>query len=433
MLLTPAINIPGPFYIKSLDVYSAFTFFVVFGLFTLHHMKVPVMLVFIITVFLALLTQMIFLEIIYGHGDHTGISLAARSIITLIVAYGCTQAIIKLYGENGLSIFVKLVVFCALLQGAILWLSFLSPTIRELMSILFYRDFGRGADHLILLRVPGFVSTGGDGLSMNHALLCVVGLVGTYITSPPGRLRQSIIIMLFISMLGAAFTGRSGLYLGVFFMVTLILIQKNRSFDIRKIYRVFIYFLLLFLVLIILGNFLGNLGQDILDEHGYEHPLVRLLRGFIDMKASGSYSNRTILTLLTDMVILPEDPLRLLFGNNYFGTLPDSGMHTDVGYFRMWHGIGFFGLLIFLAGVFIFPIMHARVTMKNLHAKTSNWHDRRALRALSQLLLVILIFGLIGHYKIFYLSTRIYLFVFFVFLFLVLHRYKIAERTIYAK
>ncbi|MDF0748957.1 hypothetical protein NLU14_01785 [Marinobacter sp. 71-i] len=429
MLLTPAINIPGPFFIKSLDVYAAFAFLIVFTLFTLHRMKAPLTLLLIISVFLLLLSQMIFLEIIYGHGDYTGISLAARSLITVIVAYGCTQALIKLYGEKGLSIFVKLVIFCALLQGAILWLSFLFPIVREWMSVLFYRDFSRDADHLILLRVPGFVSTGGDGLSMNHALLCVMGLAGIYVTSPPNQLRCFIITILFISMLGAAFTGRSGLYLGFFFMVTLILIQKKRYFDIGKMYRVFVCVFLLIVVLFFLGNALGNFGQDILDDHGYEHPVVRLLRGFIEMQKSGSYSDNTVRTLLIDMVVFPEDPMRFLFGNNYFGPMPSSNLHTDVGYLRMLHGVGFFGLFVFLVGVFIVPIMHARFTMKNLLLKTSNLVDRRFFKILSQLMIVIFIFGLIGHYKIFFLSTRIYLFVFFVFLFLVLNRYKMAERT----
>jgi len=433
LLLTPVINIPAPLFVKSLDVYGAVLFILIFCFFTIYRMNSPLVLVLVVTVFLVLLSQMFLLEIIYGYGDYTGISFTARSIITVIVAFGSARALIELYGSTGLSVFIKLIVLCALLQGAVLWLSFIFPTIRELMSVLFYRDFGRDADHLILLRVPGFVSTGGDGLSMNHALLCVVGLVGTYIISPPGRLRQSIIAMLFISMLGTAFTGRSGLYLGFVFMVTIILIQKNRSIDVWKFYRVFIFFLLLLLVLVSLGGALGSFGKDILDDHGYEHPIVRLLRGFIEMRDSGSYTDNTINTLLTDMVVLPTGSLQLLFGNNYFGTLPGSDIRTDVGYFRMLHGIGFFGLVIFLVGIFTIPLLHVRVTMKNLLAKTQNWHERRALRGLSQLLLVILLFGLVGHYKIFYLSTRIFLFVFFVFLFLVIHRYKTMEATIYKK
>jgi len=216
-------------------------------------------------------------------------------------------------------------------------------------------------------------------------------------------------------------------------MVTIILIQKNRSIDVWKFYRVFIFFLLLLLVLVSLGGALGSFGKDILDDHGYEHPIVRLLRGFIDMRDSGSYTDNTISTLLTDMVVLPTGSLQLLFGNNYFGTLPGSEIRTDVGYFRMLHGIGFFGLVIFLVGIFTIPLLHVRVTMKNLLSKTQNWHERRALRGLSQLLLVILLFGLVGHYKIFYLSTRIFLFVFFVFLFLIIHRYKMMEATIYKK
>ena len=43
-----------------------------------------------------------------------------------------------------------------------------------------------------------------------------------------------------------------------------------------------------------------------MDEHGYEYPLVRLLRGFIDSQGSDRFTNDTIITLLTDMAIIPK-------------------------------------------------------------------------------------------------------------------------------
>ena len=174
--------------------------------------------------------------------------------------------------------------------------------------------------------------------------------------------------------------------------------------------------------ILLLKNELGIFGESLLAEHGYEYPLVRLLRGFIDARNSGEYSDDTILTLTTNMVIIPDEPLRFLFGNNDFGQNGISFILTDVGFFRIWHGIGLVGLLIFIFGVFIIPIfkIYIKAQTKLFHAR-----DKFILYSSSveyKMLFVVLVFGLIANYKIIFMSSRVYLFIFFVLIFLVNHR-----------
>jgi hypothetical protein len=115
------------------------------------------------------------------------------------------------------------------------------------------------------------------------------------------------------------------------------------------------------------------------------------------------------------MVFLPQDPLRLLIGNNDFGQMPITFIASDIGYVRMIHGFGLLGMLTFLFGVYVIPI--AGVYLKRKRAQLTcidNLNEGAEVFFLPQFTLVVFLFGLIAHWKIIYLSSRIYLFVLFV-------------------
>lgn len=422
MLLTPQINIQTPLYLRSLDSYATIFFLIIAFIHFFYSLKINKLLLLPVIVFLVLVIQMVFLEILFGKLDNTGIHFSIRSIITIVAAYGCAKFLEKHYNNDAFYVFIKALIFFALLQGAVLWLSFFVSDFRELMSVFFYRDLERGADHLILMRVPGFFATGGDGLSMNQALLCTTGLMGMYKIYPQGKFRKILVLFLFFSMLGTTFTGRSGLYLGIFFMTVIVFMQKNGTIDYKKIIKPLMVLSFFILFLFVFSSNLAQYGQTLLSEHGYEYPIVRLLRGFIDMQYSGTYNDRTIQTLLTKMVILPEDSWRFFLGNNDF-----TNIGSDVGYFRMWHGIGLFGLFIFLWGIFIIPLIQVRMLLYNSLTKVGCIKIRKQLRGYYHMILIIFWFGIIAHYKIFYMTTRVYLFVFFVLLFLIVERYRAAN------
>jgi len=375
-------------------------------------------------VLLVILIQIIFLEIVYEHGDSTGFIIITRSFITVFATLACAQLLIDKYKSGSLKVFVNIIIICVIIQGLVLWFTFLSTDFRDLMSVFFYRDINSESIHLIKLRTPGFVATGGDGLSMNHALLSVVGLMGTYIFYSNSRYLNFLVAILSICMIATTFSGQSGLYMGIIFFVAII-VTRNCNFQIRKkILSVFVFTIAILLPIFIFRQEIGFLGQSLLDSYGYEYPLVRLLRGFIDYQGSGQFTNDTISVLLTDMVIIPSEPLRFLVGNNDFGQQVRSTIYTDVGYFRMWHGIGLFGLIVFLAGIFIFPVIYTYRAMRTVRRVTKDRFSFGFVVALYQLLLFVFVFGLIGNYKIFFLSTRIYLFMFFILFILVQYQYQ---------
>jgi len=426
MLLTPVINISGGSVIRSLDVYANICF-IFFALFLSVNKGVLQNRAIFIQVYgaLALLfVQIIFLELIYGYGDTTGIAIVLRSCVTIFAAYGCVQLLIKKFNDGALPFFLKVVIIAAIIQGVVLWLTFFNSDFRDLMSQLFFRDLSVGKEHLVLLRTPGFVPTGGDGLSMNQSLLAVVGLMGAYVYYPKSRFLFSLVGLLLFSIFSTMFSGQSGFYLGVFFASIIIATQKHYFQFTRKFLNIFIVSMVVITTIFLLAEQLGSYGQHLLDHYGYEHPLVRLLRGFIEMQSTGQYFTPTGHALLTDMVIIPKDTIRFLVGNNDFGQLAGRSIASDVGYFRMWHGLGLVGITLFLLPIFIFPLLRVRILLQKIKCHAANSDAYRILVSEFRILLFVLIFGLIANYKIFYLSSRIFIFVFFVLLFLIYHKYR---------
>jgi hypothetical protein len=368
---------------------------------------------------LSLTVLMLGLETIFAIGDYTGISLSIRSIVSILAAIGCSVLLWNTWGGNALRIFFKVVICCAIAQGLVLWLSFFSPEFRDLMSLVMYRDELEGHEHLVLMRVPGFASSGGDGLSLNHGLLCTVAVIGIYYLYSRSLKRTLLLGAVIVANTGSAFTGRSGLYLGSFFIAVIILTYRDGK--LRALRGFYFLFFVAFLVMIlsIFSSQIGAYGLALRDEFGYEYPIVRLLEGFIEMNSDGAYKDKTISVLFGDMFFFPQDSLRLLIGNNDFGQMPVNYIKSDVGYVRMIHGFGLFGMMVYLVGVYIIPVWAIYRSKLGMQRRfIGNCKEIIEADFLAQIVLVVLIFGVVSHWKIFYLSARIYLFVFFVLLFL---------------
>jgi hypothetical protein len=417
LLLTPALNLPVPKPLRSMDVYASMILVAFFAL-----TRVPKSLVFTITPALvalsALTALMALLESVFGFGDTVGLVLATRSILTILTASAFGLFIWRAYGVEALEVVFRVFIACALLQGAVLWLSYVDSNFRVAMSALFFREDVAGAEHLVLLRVPGFVSTGGDGLSLNQALLCVVAIFGCYYVFPKGKTRSILIAALLAANVANAFTGRSGFYLGLVLAISVLVSFRAGEFKPGRILYLAPLFLLLGGIVYGLADRIGDYGASLRAEYGYEHPIARLFEGFIELEYYGGYRDDTV-ALLFSQVFLPQDAFRLAFGNNDFGQLPSNAIDSDVGYVRMVHGFGLVGLAAFLLGVFFAPL--SRVRRLRRAALTESRPllvaacDKRY-RMVWSVLAVVLIFGLVSHFKIIYLSSRIYLFTFFLFL-----------------
>lgn len=428
MLLTPVINMSGPLFLKSLDVYANLFFIMYLCIRTKGlHFKCNIILAPIFLVWLVLFVHIGLLELIYRSGDTTGFSILLRSLVTFMAGIGCATFLIDKFADNAMRVFIKVVIFCAIIQGMVLWLTFLNHDFRDFMSYFFYRDLSSTSAHLFELRTPGFVPNGGDGLSMNHALLCIVGLMGIYMFYSGKMYAKLMVLFVLVSMLATTFAGRTGLYLGVLFSLLIFATYKSNFRITPNIHKILFFSLLVFFTVFLFKDELGVYGKNMLDEYGYEYPLVRLLRGFIDLQQYGQYGDSTINKLLTDMVVFPSEPVRFFLGNNDFGQATSFLINSDVGYFRLWHGIGLVGLILFFSGFYIAPIIliNQKIRSKILKIRKKNGFCVGFSADYRPLLIFVLLFGLIGNYKIIYISSRIYLFVFIVVLLLVDYQYRI--------
>lgn len=423
LMITPVLNVPGPIFVKSPDTYIQLLLLTIGMILAIRFRSMPfkhLLLPIFITI-LILLCHALINESIYQFGDSAAY-MFARLPVTIFVAYISSLILIYTKKELALNTFFKAIIFAALAQGLVIWLSFFIPSFRDFMSIIFYREIVEGAEHLVMLRVPGFIHSGGDGLSMNQSLLCVSGLLGVFLCFNTSHYRNIIVIGLVFSMLSTVFTGRTGFYLGTFFFILIFATQSTKFHISRAIFRFVVMMFFLFIPVLLFSQYIGTFAQSLLNEYGYEHPIVRLLKGFIFLQDEGVYGDDSIKSLFVDMVVIPDDPIRFLFGNGNFGQLNYARVPTDVGYFRMWHGIGLYGLFIFIFGLFLYPYMKVRalsfIVKKHITDKST---DRLVFLHLN-ILSIILFFGFIGHYKIFFLTTRIYVFIFFVLLFLIYNK-----------
>jgi len=369
------------------------------------------------------------LNIYYNHKDLNNLSIL-RVISTVLVAYASAIALIRFKKDQALKFFFTLVIFAAIIQGAVLWFSFWFPTFRDFMSLIFFRDLRPGREHLVLLRVPGFSPTGGDGLSLNQSLLTTVGLLGVFLYYNKSRFRNFLIIAIFFSMLATVFTGRSGFYLGFIFFVLILSTNSKKSNISKNLINISAILMIIFLLIIIFSRQISLYGLYLLEEHGHEHPIVRLLIGFINMESTGVYVDKTVITLLRDMVTIPHEPTRFLIGNGDFATnIEDftTNFTTDIGYFKMWYGIGLFGLLIFTYGFFIYPVIKLHRQKKVLKQNLVIVNDYQKSVSYINAITFVLFYGLIGHYKIIFLSSRIFAFIFFILLFLIYHQIRLFQ------
>jgi hypothetical protein len=369
----------------------------------------------LLNIFIAIFILILYLstlEIIYQKKDFSVIVYFLRSYLTIISSYITALYLYKKYKYVAHVVFGKIVFICSIIQGLVIWLSFLSVNFRDYMSLFFYRDYNSDNQHLILLRVPGFVDSGGDGSSMNQGFLCVVGFISMYIITEK-KYRTILSFLSIISAIACLFVGRSGLYISFFFLLSTLAIYQNEKFNLIKLYKFIFYLLTILFIFFITANFLGNYGNDLKDEYGYEYPIVRFLSGFMLYADGDSYQDSTIKTLTSDMIILPNTFLKLIFGNNSFGNGSDS-INSDVGYIRYIFGMGIIGSLYFISCFFILYYL-IRNWVSKINFDLSGFKHN----SLLSLIFIIFLYGMIAHYKIYFLTTRVYVYVLFSYFFII--------------
>ena len=104
LLLTPVLNVPGPLFVKSPDVYLQVLLvaFSVFWAFKFHWLPFKKLVFPIFATLLVLVSQTLINEIIYQFGDSTAYTFIRLSL-TISVAYICAIVLIETKKDLALS------------------------------------------------------------------------------------------------------------------------------------------------------------------------------------------------------------------------------------------------------------------------------------------------------------------------------------------
>ena len=409
MLTTPVLRWGETLWMSSLDVYAGAILCLVAGIAAFAR-GVPRIVLGTTGAVLACLCYAVAVELAFSAGDTTGIDLFAKQIPLALAAHGYVVLLRHWFPNNALHLFFRMALIVALVQGAVLLLSFWSPDVRTGMDYVFRRDYSFG-DHLVMQRTPGFVPTGGDGLSMNQALVSLVGAGSVLFLGR--RAGFGVMTLLFVAVVSTIVTGRSGLYLG---LAALVAVQAGRQS--KNLVVVWSLAAILAVALAALPYFLRNeiagFAAGRVADAGFEDPISRALSGFVSYYYTGEYSLSALDSLLGSMVVLPDTWQRTIFGNGDYGQLANTYIESDIGYIRMIFGIGVAGSILGMLSV-LYPVAVALRRLKGFAAAGIQPLGD----PLRRLTILVVLFGLLAHWKIFYLQTRIFSFVLFALCFLI--------------
>ncbi len=407
--VTPVLPLTQNVYLNSLDIYV--TPFVLLSFVLLGFTR----RIFVTIVYLVLILfgYLLALEFIYQSGDPTGILVFLRLIPGLVVAYMLAYWFYTCYREDSLKYFFYFVLIIALVQGGVLWISFFNDEFRALMDSIFWRS-PDAAYHLVYLRVPAFSPSGGDGLGMNQALLCLMATGSLYYIQ--GYKKLMVLMGILLSMIGTVFTARYGLLVGLPILVLLFLNEWKSSMLTKAAILLFLLVSSLTTVYLLLP-LISEWANLLILLNGYEDPLARALSGFRNYGSSGEIEFATLRVLFVDMMLLPDDPFRFLFGNGDFGQMAVNTIDADSGYVRMLFGMGAVGTLTYLM-LLLYAVLSVVKKLYLADFQLLNRSRLESAKSLAIYVILIALFIMLGHFKIMYIHTRIVTVLFFTLIFL---------------
>lgn len=386
-IISPVINFNGGGVGARLGANLGFIFCLTFVVMVLRGRSIPRIVFIVLATAFSFLVYSLFVAFVTTDPSPIAESIVLMSVI--ISSYVYALVLHRTVRGDVVEVFLKTLFLLAIFWGATLIISFYSSSFRDFLSILFYRNYLKGA-HLVDLRVPGFHPVGGDGGSMNLALVTLI--CSGYLRYLTGLKLVVSIILLVLVMLSTGLAARSGIFIGLPFLLIAILSVVRLPVHIKLITALSFAFLLI-IGLYLFASFSLTNYNNLMVLLGYEHPFSRMVR-FINNFAHGGVNPTVIGTLLGRMFEIPSNPVHLLLGTGSFSRhLPSTDMisGTDVGYLRVLNGVGIIGsFLMYLT--FILPfIMLFRIMSKN------TWLLRLSILAFC--------FVFIGHIKIEYVNT----------------------------
>jgi len=286
-----------------------------------------------------------------------------RILITIYAGYSLVFFIRKYYGSKYQIVVYTFVFIACILHGGIMTYQLFNPEFKDWVYALITTGDYRSS-YGYNFRMGGLSgSTGGAVLSVVQALgILVIPSVFKH-TSVVGKLILVIGgLFLFFTIL---ICGRSGIYVVILFIPFLIFLSA-------KIVNVSFMLKILAVLVFLISAFIGllKLYDSVESKSPLYYALTRSLDTFLDARKSGSFDDKTVVTL-QDHIVFPNDVKTWVLGNpeHLVKTQYDRTLNSDIGYIRNIWSFGIFFSFSYWVPIIIFAIISFLLIRKYDSAK----------------------------------------------------------------
>lgn len=315
----------------------------------------------------------------------------ARSLLSFIGVINISMIYFIQYKEKALIKVIENIFLSAAIHAMIMWGMISIDSFRSIIHKIVDVKLN-GREILNTVRVSGLMTEGGDGTSLIQGMMVLLGPI--VIANKTGN-KKILYFILFILIWTSSFlSARTGFYLStLMLLLTFILnININRiiSFKIKK--DVVKIFVTISIIVAIVPLLISQETKENLFTY-YDSPIYRLMepiRTFID---TGKISTRSSSKIMNDMIILPNEGYKFIFGSSNMGRSNRMEyIPSDIGYIRILFAIGIIGSVILYGWVGVLVIM----VIKN------NTIDEKY----KKLFKLLVIYTMIGHFKMVFALSR---------------------------
>ncbi len=309
-----------------------------------------VLCVFIVFIFFIALTSAIFLDVENIEHSTRAIMRPIRVLPTILGVSILARYIVN----NGIErevidLGLKLVFLVVLIHAVLMISQFFNEELRN--YVYQFTTAKYVVQNYQATRIAGLAGAGGAQLSIAQSFGLILGV---YLFVTAGSLKFKLFVFLSCQFILASIflSGRSGLLTAFFFCPIYFLYLNFLGAGGKAIKN----FLFAFAGVALSLSLLFYLLFDILAENPmFMSVFNRIFDTFIGY-GEGQGLKVNTLTVLSNMFILPDDAMHLIFGKaSYLNNNTLYGILTDIGYFRLVWGYGLLGS-IFHYGFYIFSI-----------------------------------------------------------------------------
>lgn len=295
---------------------------------------------FSIVVSLSWFSYYVFVNLIHGHLDSTGLAFGIKMALYFLAAYGVALVHYNYYGEWAYCL-MRSIAIAGLLNSIIVSIFFIFPNIQEIYAGYIVLSETQSAWLITGHRFMDFGMGGGASASAVFAIFIPVAL-SLYMQSN----KKGYLFLIPFYLFAIALTGRSGLIIAVFLLIFSLMYSASDGGG--KGNRVGGY-VFLFLLL----GFVSFLAVSGIDKGEGDSFIEWVSEPFVD----GVMESKSVQSITGRMYFLPDSEMQILIGDGNFGrTMHLPYIPSDVGWVRLIHAGGFVGvaliILFFLGSIF---------------------------------------------------------------------------------